>query len=267
MSLRDTLKKAASLIVEFDEGAPPPPAASNTQHVTIRPEGTHEPKGEMDDLDARLAAGRKAMEDLAAGRTSSSPAGQAPVSSKTVEQIVQDSQGPNLDQISVANAPPPAPDGTVNFGSIYQAAGLPAVPFSAEQMIDMLQSLPAELPLEMRRQTVKATLASMGKAIGATPETIVADTSRKLAALSAYVDDVTHKTADFAASANLEIAALEKQIADKRQAIGTIQARQAQVVQACTREADRLDDILEFLSLDVAPSKHAPPAEANPPQG
>jgi hypothetical protein len=250
MSLRDTLKRAASLIVEFDEETPPP--ASNTQHVRIDTDGAPPPKGDVDELDARLAAGRQAIEDLAAGKTAA-----APPTTKTVEQIVQDSHGPNLDQISVASAPPPAPDGTVNFQGIYQAASLPSVAFSAEQMLEMIASLPAELPMEMKRQTVKAMLASMGKALGASPETIVADTSRKLATLSAYVDDVTKKTADFAASASLEIAALQKQMEEKRQSIASIQARQAQVVQACTREADRLDDILEFLSLDVAPSKHA----------
>jgi hypothetical protein len=256
MSLKDTLKKAASLIVEFDEEAPAP-ARSNTQQVELRSGGAAPPASDMDELDARLAAGRKAVEDLAAGRAPAAP-GSPPPPTKTVEQIVRDTDGPNLDQISVASAPPPAPDGSINFQSIYQAANLPPAPFSAEQMLEMLASLPAELPLEMRRQTVKATLASLGKAIGASPETIVADTSRKLAALSAYVDDVTKKTGDFAAAANLEIAALEKQIQEKRQAIGTIQGRHAQVVQACTREADRLDDILEFLSLDVAPSKLAP---------
>jgi hypothetical protein len=258
MSLRDTLKKAASLVVEFDEEAPPPP--SNTQHVQLKSGGLQEAEPEMDELDARLAAGRKAVEDLAAGKAPPSAPG-----AKTVEQIVRDTEGPNLDQISVASAPPPAADGTVNFQSIYQAANLPQSSFSAEQMLEMLASLPAELPLEMKRQTVKATLASLGKAIGASPETIVADTSRKLAALSAYVDDVTKKTGDFAAAANLEIAALEKQINDKRQAIASIQSRQSQVVQACTKEADRLDDILEFLSLDVAPSKHAPEAEQSQP--
>lgn len=250
MSLRDTLKKAASLIVEFDDENPPP---ANTQHVQLRQDGPPAPKDDLDELDARLAAGRKAMEDLAAGKT---PA--ASTTAKTVQQIVQDTHGPNLDQISVASAPPPAADGTINFQGIYQAASLPAVPFTAEQMLDMLASLPAELPLEMKRQTVKATLSSLGKAMGATPETIVADTSRKLAALSAYVDDVTKQTADFAAAAGIEMAALQKQIEEKKQAVANIQSRQQQVVQSCTKEADRLDDILEFLSLDVAPSKLAP---------
>ena len=54
----------------------------------------------------------------------------------------------------------------------------------AEQMLETLGALPAELPLETRRQTVIAMLKGMGRALGATPETIVADATRKLAALS-----------------------------------------------------------------------------------
>jgi len=61
----------------------------------------------------------------------------------------------------------------------------------------------------------------MGKAIGATPETIVADASRKPAALAAYMDFGTKQTAG----------------------------------------SDRPDDVLELFSPDVAPSKYAAPNE------
>ncbi len=105
---------------------------------------------------------------------------------KTVEQIVRETEGPNLDAITVAaSASPPVmtADGATDFSAIYRQANLPAAPFTAEQMLEMLASLPQELPLDTKRQTVKVTLGAMGKAIGATPETIVADASRKLAAL------------------------------------------------------------------------------------
>jgi hypothetical protein len=125
----------------------------------------------------------------------------------------------------------------------------------------MLNSLPAELPLETKRQTVKVTLNAMGKTIGANPETIVADASRKLAALTSYLDNLTKQTTDFAATAELEIAALQAQIAEKRTAIEAAQQKQAQMRQACDAESHRLDDVLEFFSLDVPPSKYAPPSE------
>lgn len=249
MSLKDTLRRAAGLLVEIpeDESIPdsPPPATP------------------VADIDRRLAELDSQINQLE-GRTPS-PAPQAPV--RTVEQIVRDSPGPNLDEIKVAAAaPPPAPspDGKFDFTPIYQHANLPPAPFSCEQMLEILQSLPAELPLEMKRQTVKVTLGAMGKSIGATPETIVADTSRKLAALADYEENVNKKAVEYATKAQLEVAALEKQIEEKKASIETTQQKAAQITANCTDESNRLDDVLEFFSLDVAPSKHAVP-ESSPP--
>jgi hypothetical protein len=187
--------------------------------------------------------------------------------SKTVEQLVRDADGPSLDQIKVpASTPPPTStaDGKLDFTAVYQQANLPPAAFTAEQMLDLLTSLPPELPLETKRQTVKASLSALGKSIGTTPETIVADASRKLAALGAYAENLSRHTAESVSAAEVEIAALQAQIADKRKAIQDAQQKLAQVSQMCDAESDRLDDVLEFFSLDVAPSKYAVPAEEPP---
>jgi len=217
MSLRDNLRKAAGLFVEIPPEAP---------------------------------AGVEPAVDLE----------QPPAPAKTVEHIVREANGPNLDEIQVppqAAAAIATPNGTVQFSALYQQAGLPPVPFTAEQMLDMLTSLPADLPLEAKRLTVKATMNAMGKAIGATPENIVTDASRKVAALSAYVDAMSRQAADFAAKSEMEIATLQAQIAEKRKAVDAAKGQLAQVTQSCKVEADRLDDVLEFFSLDVPPSKYA----------
>jgi hypothetical protein len=246
MSLQDTLRKAAGLLVELPEEERP---------VTSAPSGA---SGESDDdLDKRLASLDKQIEQLE-GRSTSAPA--SPPPAKTVEQIVRDAPGPNLDQVQVpASAPPPTitTDGKIDFSAIYQQANLPASPFTCEQMLEIMASLPAELPLETKRQTVKVTLSAMGKSLGATPETIVADTSRKLAALANYAENVNKKAAEYVTKSQLEIASMEKQIEDRRKAIEAAQAKQAELTKLCEAESDRLDDVLEFFSLDVPPSKHA----------
>jgi hypothetical protein len=73
MALRDTLRKAASLLVELP---PEDPAASGSTSAA-----------ELDQLLAELG--------------SDSPAASGRASTKTVEQIVQDAEGPNLDEIAV----------------------------------------------------------------------------------------------------------------------------------------------------------------------
>ena len=186
-----------------------------------------------------------------------------PVPARTVEQVVRESDGPNLDEIRVSQEAAPAfitSGGQADFGAIYAQAGLPTVPFTAEQMRDMLNSLPAELPLAMRRQTMKVTLNAMGKTVGATADGIVADASRKMAALAAYAGGLSEQTKAASASAEQEIAALEAQIQEKRQAVARSQATLTEAVQRCNAESDHLDDVLEFFSLDVPPSRHGPEA-------
>lgn len=232
MSLRDTLRRAASLLVELppEEERPPTPVGT-----------------ELQDLLAELESG--------------SPPPPQPARARTVEQVVREAEGPNLGDIAVpANAPAPVagPDGKIDFTALYTQAALPTAPFSAEQMLDMLASLPAELPLDTKRQTVKVTLASVGKSIGATPETIVADASRKLAALVAYQESLAHQTAESVSRDELEIASLQAQIEKKRSAIQAAQRKLQEVSRVCNAESDRLDDVLEFFSLDVPPSKYSP---------
>lgn len=234
MALRDTLRKAAGLLVEL-----PPGQSSHPPQPTTA--------AEVDRLLAELGSGTQ------------SP-GAAPAA-KTVDQIVRETEGPNLDEIKASAsslAPAVTAEGKADFSPIYQQSGLPAAPFTAEQMLDMLASLPVELPLDTKRQTVKVTLNTMGRTIGVTPETIVADASRKLAALTAYLDHLTHQTTDFATTAELEIAGLQAQIEEKRKAVDAAKQKQAQMRQLCDAESDRLDDVLEFFSLDLPPSKYAP---------
>ena len=173
-------------------------------------------------------------------------------------------EGPNMDEIKFSASclePVLTPDGKADFSLIYQQSGVRAAPFTAEQMLEMLESLPSELPLDTKRQTVRVTLNAVGKTIGATPETIVADASRKLAALTAYLDHLTKQTTDSAATAELEIGALQARIEEKRKAMTAAHLKQAQMRQLCDAESARLDDVEEFFRLDMPPSKAAAAGE------
>ena len=189
------------------------------------------------------------------------PAAPAPAPiQKTVEQVVRESPGPNLDEIKpIANPTTPIidPSGAVNFTAIYELAKLPSSPFSAEQVIDLLATLPSDLPIETKRSTVKITVNAMSKATGVTTESIVADASRKLAALAAYAKSYSEQATTFTTKAEAEIAALLAEIEQRKRSIEDARTKQTQMVQACTHESDRLDEVLEFFSLDVSPSKYA----------
>ena len=287
MSLQDALRKAASLLIESTPEEPALNSSGETLEEFLE-------KSKEDPLAARVADSRNAdsrdtgsrnldvnalLAEQGIGPGAKKPAGSAgagtkpasaapqgasssvaPSASKTVEQIVRDADGPNLDEIKIGK------DGAAGDGAgapveptaIYTAAKLPASPFTAEQMLEMLAGLPSELPLDTKRQTVKVTLGALGKTMGATPETIVADASRKMAALAAYSEHLSRRTDEFAAKNEAEIAALQTQIEEKRKAVLNARQRHTQTVQMCQAESERLDDVLEFFSLDVAPSKYAP---------
>ncbi|HLJ57503.1 MAG TPA: hypothetical protein VKT77_20870, partial [Chthonomonadaceae bacterium] len=97
-----------------------------------------------------------------------------------------------------------------------------------------------------------------GRSIGATPENIVADASRKLAALTAYTDQLTTTTNEYVTLSQQKITRLEQQIAETRSSIEAAQAKLARETEICVSQSHRLDEVLEFFSLDVPPSNLTP---------
>jgi hypothetical protein len=230
MSLRSAMRKAAGLLVEL------PPEDENAVSADNQ---------EMTGLDTPLDR--------------SSHTGP-----RTVEDIVREAEGPNLDEIKVEEDQSSASlrsflsGDHLDFVAIYQAAKLPSPSFGAEQMLEAINGLPADLPLEMRRSTVRSLLGTLGKSLGATPESVVADASRKLAALSSFAAYMERKTTESVSIFEREIADLESQIEARRAGIEAARLEMAKVTRGCESESDRLDDVLEFFSLDVYPSKNSP---------
>lgn len=247
-SMKDLLRKAANLVVELPPEQPESletfPGGIPMTNRTVDPAPIPDP--------VPIAA---------------APAPVVPTVTKSVEQIVRESHGPDLDQINAKvvqpNPLPAAPGGQVNFADIYQRENLPAAAFTADQALDMLHSLPADLPLETKRQTFQVMLNAMGKSMGVTIETIVADASRKLAAITTYAEDLSSHTNEYVKSTEAQIAQMEADIERKKRDIEQTRGLLDSAVKSCQAESDRLDDILEFFSMDVPPSKYA---GSNPPQ-
>lgn len=230
MSLRDTMRKAAGLIIEL----PPEATPLNLRSSDI----------DLDDLlDTDLPANARLPGDVAA--------------SQTVQQLVRNADGPDLDQIEITEEPANAVgEKSLDFAAIYAAAKLPVTQFGAAEMLGVLHSIPAEVPLQTKRVTVKAVLGGMAS-MGASPENIVADASRKLAALDAFHGFMERKTNQTIETSQSQIADLEAQIEARRQAIQNARSELARVTQGCESEADNLDDVLEFFSLDEGVSRNA----------
>jgi hypothetical protein len=228
--LQNMMRRTAGLFVDFDENADP---------------------------DMPTPRQREMPAPTSAPVTTPAPSTPAP---KTVEQIVKETEGPNLDQVNavpVENKPVFRADGGVDFEGIFQLAGLTPVAFGAEQVLDLLAQLPAELPLEAKRATLKVTIGAMAKTSQVSSDTIVGDTMRKLAALATYSENFERQANEYIGKAQAEIERLRGEIAKWEKGIGDATAKSQMVEQACVTESERLDDVLEFFSLDVPPSRHA----------
>ena len=274
MSLRNVMRKAAGLLVEMpvEDQAPVDQSATgqspNTSDYSTRP---------APDIDELLAAVREPKGEKS-GMSGAAKVAATQKTTQTATQVAQSGAGPNLEDIKSAaadaaqagkgnvdgigagktgNSVVVGADGKANLPLIYEAAGIPVSNFTAEQALEIINSLPADLPLEVRRQTVKATLSAIGKTVGATPQTIVADATRKLAALEAYLESFGQKSAEFTKKLETDIATLEAQIQERRKAIESAHKRVEDLSKYCDSEAEQLDDVLEFFSLDVGSSKYA----------
>ena len=220
MSLRNILRKAADLVVEL-------------------------PQEE---------ASYSSLDDIASEA-------RAKATARTVAEVVESAPGPNLDQVKVNEPAPASPtvfaDGTPNFGAIYQAGGVPAVQFGAEEALQVVTSLPKDLPIEVRRRTVAATLGAMGKSMGVSTDSVVADASRKIAALVSFEEQLTSQTNTYETLIQAKISELQAQIAEQETKLAAAKASLQHAVELCEAEGNKLDEVLEFFTLDVHPSRNA----------
>lgn len=187
----------------------------------------------------------------------------APVQTQTmsVKQIVEKTEGPNLDEITLTDEQAKeglAPGGVPNFDKVYSNASLPKSSFGAEQALEVIDSLPADLPLNVKRATVHATLSAMGKAMGVDTDSVVADASRKMAALGAFEDSLNMQSKRFIEAMTIEIQAHQAKITELNARIDESNKSLQNALSLCATENHKLDEVLEFFTLDIGASKNAP---------
>lgn len=186
-----------------------------------------------------------------------------PVQTQTmsVKQIVEKTEGPNLDEITLTDEQAKeglAPGGVPNFDKVYSNASLPKSSFGAEQALEVIDSLPTDLPLNVKRATVHATLSAMGKAMGVDTDSVVADASRKMAALGAFEDSLNMQSKRFIEAMTIEIQAHQAKITELNARIDESNKSLQNALSLCATENHKLDEVLEFFTLDIGASKNAP---------
>ena len=213
-------KRALKAVVEIKEPPPPPP-----------PEPI--PQASYDELDGALKIQERRE---ARQRLNPSPA----MTPRTV-----------LDPAGTAS--PVDADGLVDFEALYTLAGVPAVPFTAEQALEMLRNMPSGVSEEARQQIINATLSALGKSVGGTPEAIVADAARKQAALQSFRQTRGEQLVELTSAAEAKIAELQREIAKSQAMVEAAKRQYAHLSDNCRSEEARLDTVVDFFSDTPAP--------------
>lgn len=171
----------------------------------------------------------------------------APAAPETPEAFTEpDTPAPVL--ASLADAV--SDDGDVDFVRIFQQYELPTTPFSAEQAMNMLQSLPRDLALRTKRVTVNTTLSAIGKAVGATPQDIVTDAARKKETLERYVESLGHEVDETSASMNAEIERLQAAITQHKDTLRSLTRKRSAASEVCRSRVDLFDQVIHFFDYD-----------------
>ena len=210
--LNDPLwKRALKAVVEIKDPPPPPP-----------PEPI--PQASYDELDGALK-----MQERREARQRLNPL-------------------PAIVPAPVDTSSPVDADGLVDFDKLYSQAGVPVVPFTAEQALDMLHNMPAGVSEDARQQVINVTLAALGKSVGGTPEAIVADATRKQAALQRFRQTRGDQLVDLTSAAEAHLADLQREIAKSQAIIESAKTQYAHLSENCQSEEARLDTVVDFFS-------------------
>jgi hypothetical protein len=156
----------------------------------------------------------------------------------------------------------------IDFAAVYRAAGIDD---DEQGRIDkarnLLSTLPAETPKEVKRQIVEASL----KAFGYPVEQIIEAGAEEIQALQAFIEIGQRDTQKTLTETNTRIEALQKEIAQMKEIMERKVAAQYQLTNACNEQKLRVQEVLEFFGQDAvakvvreSPKLHEPAAAPAP---
>ena len=165
------------------------------------------------------------------------------------DELIRQAAGAEPDDLPVfTSEPPPAPSGEVDFGRVYEAAGITAEEHErVSRTLELLNSLPPDTDEAVKRQIVMASLRAFGVPI----EKIIESGAEQLQALEAYIRGSARDTEQVTAQGEKDIRALEEQIALLRKAMQARVEEQHKVMRACNAKKLEVQKVLEFFGQDA----------------
>lgn len=137
----------------------------------------------------------------------------------------------------------PIPEVKVDFAGVLRKAGLTDDEQGrVEKALSLLSSLPAETPLEVKRQIVAASLQAFGIPI----EQIIESAALHIRAVDKHSLEGQTQTQAFLEQGKRRIAELEKELSRVRSSMQEQQSLQKGLELACSQKKRRIQDVLDF---------------------
>jgi hypothetical protein len=143
------------------------------------------------------------------------------------------------------------------FAAVYRAAGVDdGERERLSKVLALVESLPSETSLDVKRSIVAASLEAFGVSI----DRILVTGEGALAALDGYVVGGQDRTKEILASAEARIAKLTSEIEEVRRLMDIQVAAQKELARATTSEQARVRVVLDFFDAGTSARAASPPS-------
>lgn len=154
---------------------------------------------------------------------------------------------PAVDPMSFVNS-----DGSLDFARMLKAADIPPVSFTAEQALKLITALPEDLPMRVKRTTVKATLEAVSPTTADDARDVVADAMLKRVHVGQFRDALSERLETELRNRNEEMTRLRAELERLGGEVVEFQRRQKVVVEACDQHIHQFQQVVLFFQTEEA---------------
>lgn len=165
-----------------------------------------------------------------------------------IAKYANDAPPPPPPEVKITGDLPKATGGNVDFPAVYRAAGIDDGEQSRiVKATELLKTLPAETPKDVKKQIVEASL----KAFGYPVEQIIEAGAQEIQALEVYIQAGQRDTQALLADSQKRTAELEAEIANIKKVMEDQVASQYALTQACNAQKLKVQEVLEFFGQEA----------------
>lgn len=230
---------------EISDDSPPPPEGNAGGGAGSGKGGTGDPT--VDDLIARYSggagqrAGSRPPPPPRPGTRPPRPSTPGVATAGAEAAAAEAGAGPGRAEAALPAAK--VPEVKVDFPAVLRRAGLSDDEQGrVDKTINLLHTLPAETPIEVRRQIVGASLSAFGIPV----DQIIESAALHLRALDRHIKEGQKQTQTLLEQSNRRLAELEQEVARVKQVMQEQLGLQQGLTTACNMQKLRVQEVLEF---------------------